>query len=101
MILLIDSSDREKIVLKLSVGARHEFASEKLSEKLIAEIQKFLEREKIKFKNLKKIEVKTDFGFSKTRTVVAVANGLIFSLGLKQKLLKAHYDKQPNITKAA
>ena len=97
MTLLIDSSNREKVVLQI-LKAKHEFASENLSEKLVPEIEKFLKKQKIKFKDLTKVEVKTDFGFSKTRTVVATANGLIFSLGLKQKLIQPSYDKAPNIT---
>ena len=97
MNLLIDSSVPEKIVLSIENRA-HFFGSANLSENLLLEIKKFFKKYKIEFKNLKTIEIKTDSSFSKTRTVVATANALIYALNLKQKLFKPQYHKDPNIT---
>ena len=101
MILVVDSSDPEHIVLRLireNSQAEHNFSAQNLSETLLSEIKKFLKKQKISFSQLKKIEIKTDKGFSKTRTVVATVNALIFALNLKQNLFKPVYNQAPNIT---
>src|SRR3989344_504512 len=68
------------------------------SAKIIPETKKFLKKNKIEFTDLKQVEVLTGSHFSRTRTTIAVANALIFALGLRQKMFKPHYDRQPNIT---
>jgi hypothetical protein len=100
MTLLIDASDREQVRLALSSGAEHRFANENLSEKLILETKKFLKKQKIKWGDIENVQIKTDEHFSRTRTVVATANALIFALGLKQSLIKPTYSKEPNISKS-
>lgn len=97
IILIVDASGQEQICLKLK-GVEHRFSSLNLSENLILEIKKFFKKQKLGFNDLDKIEIITDNGFSKTRTVVATANALIFALGLKQNFFKAKYSKAPNIT---
>jgi hypothetical protein len=96
--ILVDGSDRQQVRLVLSSGAEHHFINQNLSERLIPEIQKFLRKQKLSLKNIAKIEVRTSEAFSKARTIVATANGLIFSLGLEQKLIKPVYNREPNIT---
>ena len=95
--LLIDASDFVSVRLELS-GFEHKFSPQNLSENLILEIKKFFKKQKLSFKDLDKIEIKTGTGFSHTRTAVATANALIFSLGLKQNLFKPIYNREPNIT---
>lgn len=103
MILRIDTADPQIARLSLvsnSSTFRHEFASENLSEKLIFEIRKFLKKQRIVLKDIKKIEAAAGPGpFSKVRTGVAVANALAFGLGIKHRIIKPFYGKSPNITK--
>jgi len=101
MKLLIDSSVPDQINLEISSGnfkAEHHFGSFNLSENLLLELKKFLKKQKIQLTDVKQVLVKTDNRFSKTRTVVASANALIYALRLKQKLFKPKYNKAPNIT---
>jgi len=102
MNLLIDSSNTDQLRLvltsKLRQNFEHYFEAKNLSENLVLELNKLLKKQKISISKIENIEIKTDNGFSKTRTVVATANALIFALGLKQKLFRAIYNKEPNIT---
>ncbi|OGE73563.1 MAG: hypothetical protein A3I07_02825 [Candidatus Doudnabacteria bacterium RIFCSPLOWO2_02_FULL_42_9] len=99
IVLVIDTTDYEKTVIALEGGGKkHQFQSNNLSEKIIPETKKFLKKNKIEFTDLKQVEVLTGSHFSRTRTTIAVANALIFALGLRQKMFKPHYDRQPNIT---
>src|SRR3989338_10718717 len=103
MILSIDSSDNQ--ITKLSLVSpkkifTHQFESAgSLSEQLTEEITSFLKKNKISIRQIKKITVHEGPGpFSRIRTDIATANALIFSLNLKQKLIKPRYEKAPNIT---
>ena len=100
MTLFIDASDWSAV--KLTLGDKvHIFESQRISETLLPEIKKFLKKQKVKFSDLKKVDVHPGPGhFSRIRTAVAVANGLVFGLGLNQKLATARYNKSPNITKS-
>ncbi len=126
MILYIDTSDNEKITLILFKEGR-EFkkqikVSNKLSEVLLEEVQKFFQKTKVTFAKLQKVAVVVGPGhFSRIRTGVILANTLGFSLnipvvGVKkgesldfkkifgkkgEKMVKPMYDQTPNITKPA
>jgi tRNA A37 threonylcarbamoyladenosine modification protein TsaB len=99
MILLIDTSDYDLTRIALvDKQVLHEFQSADLSEKLVVEIKKFLEKNKVRFQDIKKVEIKTGSHFSRTRTTVAAANALIYALKLPQKMFEPKYDREPNIT---
>ena len=103
MKLFIDTSNPDFAILELHEGKnifQHKFKSKhNLSERLIGEIKKFLEKRKFKLTNLKKIDVKSGPGyFSRLRSGVATANALAYSLHLPQKLIHPIYNKSPNIT---
>lgn len=107
MILYIFAGDDEKVKLVLRSklkSVEHFFVSKfDLSEKLPLEIKKFLTKQKILFKNLKKIEVFRGPGhFSRIRTTVAIANALNFVLDESsvKNLVIPIYNKPPNITKS-
>jgi tRNA A37 threonylcarbamoyladenosine modification protein TsaB len=105
MVLFIDSSDREMVRLDLArdkTRVTHIFQTDhNLSEKLIPEIKKFLQKQKVKLNQIKKIEVMAGPGpFSRIRTAVATANALAYALQLKQKMVQPVYDRQPNITRS-
>jgi tRNA A37 threonylcarbamoyladenosine modification protein TsaB len=100
MTLLIDTSEYEITKLVLDNRLTHQFGALDLSEKLMVEIKKFLSKNKVHFSDIKKVEIKTGSHFSRTRTTVAAANALIFALGIKQKMYKPIYDREPNITLA-
>lgn len=113
MTLLIDTTDREKVILALVGGekkiARVEKSVPELSERLLPEIDKLLRRHKIKLVNLEMIAVNPGpGGFSTTRTGVATANALGYALGIPvaewpngiiRKVVLPKYDKEPNITR--
>src|SRR5579885_3433331 len=96
-ILIIDVSDFNATILRLD-AATHTFGALNLSENLLIEIKKFLKKQKTKLADLAGVEVVMGEHFSRTRTAVATANALIFSLHLKQGLIKPIYNRQPNIT---
>lgn len=103
--LSIDTSDQEIVRLSLTLDKRvikHLFKTGRnLSEFLILEIEKFLRKNKVKLKQLEKINVMAGPGhFSRIRTSVAVANALVYGLGLKQNIVKPIYAKAPNITES-
>lgn len=103
MELFLDTTEKGMIKLQIRDGdkilARSEKRSDRISENLLAEIEKLLRRRKIKFQDLEKISVNPGPGsFSSTRTGVATANALNFVLGASG-LVEPIYDKEPNITK--
>lgn len=101
MILTIDTSDYEQTTLELQPqGVFHKFQSRNLSENLLPEIKRFLKKNKTNISDLKKIEIRTGTHFSRTRTIVAVANALIYGLKLRQKMFQPTYTSEPNITKS-
>ncbi len=103
MELFIDTTEYGHIKLRLQDGHRvigkSEKKTEKISESLVQEIEKLFRREKMTFRDLKKVSVNPGPGkFSSTRTGVATANALNFALGLDLVVLPK-YDKEPNITR--
>lgn len=80
-----------------------------ISENLLPEIAKFLQKHKVELKDLTKILVNPGpGGFSSTRTGVATANALAYALGIPvaqwpsrkvKETVLPKYDKEPNITK--
>ena len=103
MELFIDTTEYGRIKLRLQDGrrviAKSEKKTEKISESLVPEIEKLFRREKMTFRDLKKVSVNPGpGGFSSTRTGVATANALNFALGLDLVVLPK-YNKEPNITK--
>jgi len=102
--LSIDTSDQEIVRLALILDkkqVKYAFKTGRnLSEFLIPAIEKFLRKYKVKLNQLEKINVMAGPGhFSRIRTSVAVANALVYGLGLKQNIVKPIYDKAPNITR--
>jgi len=102
--LLIDTTQQNKIVLRLLQGRRivgkFSKADVKISENLLPAIAKLLKKARVKLSDIKKVSVNPGpGGFSSTRTGVATANALNFALGL-DKFVMPKYDKMPNITKS-
>ncbi len=101
-LLSIDATHLELTGLFLvskDFSAQHQFVSKKLSERLMPEIKIFLQKRKLIFNQIKRIEVKRGPGsFSRIRTAVATANALAYGLGLSQKMIRPIYDKALNIT---
>ena len=94
MILFINTADRERANLALigektfKIGIK---LSRGLSEKLPLLVEKLLKRAKISLKNVKKIVVVQGPGsFAGTRTGVAYANALGFSLNVPVVGIKSH-----------
>lgn len=113
MILFIDTTQRDRLLLRLLSGGeclreRQKFVAG-LSENLLVEIQKFLRRSRIKPRQLGKIMVNPGpGGFSSTRTGVATANALAlawqlpvaeYPSGERRNLVLPKYDHAPHITK--
>lgn len=123
MLLFINTSDQQEAQLALVSGeiVWHKFAAANLSENLILEIKKFLQKQQAGWDQIQQIAVVTGPGpFSKIRTAVATANALAFSLKISivgmakgelphdlrkllsfksQKMIQPYYDREPNITK--
>ena len=114
MQLLIDTTQKEKIILALADGngkilSRKEKSVPYISEHLLSELKRFLKSKKISLQFLTKILVNPGpGGFSATRTGVAVANALAYALGIPvsefpsgkvKEIVLPKYDKAPNITK--
>lgn len=88
MILFVDTiSQNDKLVLALLKDGKvlnsSALSIKGLSEQLLLNIEKFLNKNKVKFGALKKIAVCTGpGGFSNSRIAVATANALAWSLGI-------------------
>lgn len=83
MKLLIDTSDREKIIIGLNDKIFTSKAKEGSSQELLPFIDEIFKKNKIYFKDLKEIEVATGPGsFTGLRIGVAVANTLGFALNI-------------------
>ncbi len=122
MILFIDTTDYDEVTLAVvdKQVVYHKFGARDLSEKLLPEIKKFLNKQKLNFTDLKKIAIVVGTGgFSRIRSAVSIGNAIAFSLKLQvisvqkikvpsdltklskfpsQKMIKPVYDRQPNIT---
>lgn len=84
MKLYIDTSDRDKIVLKLGDKEFESDSKVKSSQRLLPFIDEVLAREKKKLTDLTAIEVHTGPGsFTGLRIGVSVANALGWTLGIK------------------
>lgn len=114
MLLLIDTTQQEKIILQLfdergSSIARQEKRVFQISENLLPELERFIKKQKLKLRKLTKILVDPGpGGFSSTRTGVATANALAYALGIPvaefpsgkiKEIVLPKYDKKPNITR--
>lgn len=113
MNLLIDTTEKGVMVLELWRGGKKIDALKKvtdmLSEELLIELGKFLEKNKVSLKEIDQILVNPGPGaFSSTRTGVATANALALALnvplaewprGKIKEVVQPKYDKEPNITK--
>lgn len=113
MQLLIDTTKQGLLVFELldheKMLARLEKEVAKLSENLLVELEKFMQKRKVKLRDLDKILVNPGpGGFSTTRTGVATANALAHALeipvgewpsGKVKDIILPKYDKMPNITK--
>lgn len=103
MVLKIDTTEREKVVVELqSPGAKSDKVTsqqEKGSQVLLPLIAKILKKNKVKFSDLKSVEVNPGPGsFTGTRVGVSVANALGFALnipvnGKKGKIVLPIYEK--------
>jgi tRNA A37 threonylcarbamoyladenosine modification protein TsaB len=102
MQLRIDTIQQGEIKLALvgkDLNARLSKKTEKVSESLLPEIEKFLKKHKVKLKDLERVVVNPGpGGFSSIRTGVAVVNALNFALGI-EKIVLPKYDKEPKISK--
>jgi tRNA threonylcarbamoyladenosine biosynthesis protein TsaB len=84
MKLYINTSDREKIILKLDNKKFEEKSKEGASQKLLPFIEEVLKRAGKDFKDITEVEVNTGPGsFTGLRVGVAVANALGWALGVK------------------
>ena len=104
MKLHIDTAEKGRLNLKLITANNKVFEhakyTEKLSENLLLEIERFLRKYRVKLKDLNAVSVNPGPGsFSSTRTGVATANALNFALELKKNIILPKYDRAPNITK--
>ena len=104
LILFIDTTEKDRLKFSLFQGEKQidglNKKIDKHSERLLPELEKFLKKNKVKLSDLKKISVNPGpGGFSSTRTGVAVANALVYALGLEQDMVLPVYDKEPNITR--
>ena len=100
MKLFIDTSDRDKIFIKLNEKS-WEFASENQKpQDLVGLIEKTLRKEKINFKEIKEVKVNLGPGsFTGLKIGVAVANALGFTLdipvnGRRQLVLPQYEEKK-------
>lgn len=84
MKLAIDTSDREKIVLKIDEGVYEETAKVGSSQKLLVFISDVFEKNGLRLEDIKEIEVNTGPGsFTGLRVGVSVAQALGWSLSVK------------------
>lgn len=112
MELLIDTTERGVIILELHAGTK-KLASlkkftHKISEDLLVELARLLQKKKLLLSEVGKILVNPGpGGFSSTRTGVAVANALglalhvpvaDFKTGTIREVILPKYDRQANIT---
>lgn len=105
MRLQIDTSNNQKIILKLEKKQWVKTYDSPRDQDLLGEIDKLLKAEKLTLKDLTKIEVNLGPGsFTSLRVGVAVANALGFTLGLPVNNNKPgipvepRYGKPPSIT---
>lgn len=116
MILFINASQPQAVLKLISEQSEKnlKFTSQKLSESLLPQIQKLLQRNHWNLSDIKKIAVVTGPGpFSRMRTAVVTANALAYALniavagiragGSLEKLkwrqsIRPYYDRPVNIT---
>src|SRR3989344_4546375 len=83
MKLYIDTSDRDKIIVRIDEKKFETVAREEKSQKLLPFIEEMLLKEGISIDKIKEIEVNTGPGsFTGLRVGVSVANTLGWSLGI-------------------
>lgn len=113
MELLVDTTQKGQIVFEILEGrtslARFEKITARLSEEILSLLQKFMSKNKVKLRDVKKILVNPGPGpFSSTRTGVATANALAYVLavplaewpsGRIKEAVLPKYDRVPNITR--
>lgn len=114
MQLLIDTTEKEKLIVALFDNAGREIARREknvmqISENLLPEIEKLLKVSNVLINALSKVLVNPGpGGFSSTRTGVATANTLAYALNIPvaewpggkiKSIILPRYDKLPNITK--
>lgn len=118
MKLYIDSRDNKKIILAIKEKTKtlfyhqEEIASKKQAEKLLLAIDNLFKENKIKWSQIKEIEVNNEGGsFTGLRLGVIVANTLAYTKNIKVQgssdknllvegieIVKPLYDKDPDIT---
>ncbi len=117
MILFIDTSDKEIIILQIVRGGEVLFEKKfkarfRQAEKLLESIDKLLIKAKVKLKDIERIQVESQGeSFTSLRIGVITANALAFALGIpvvnskgksiKKKdffVVKPEYSQEPNIT---
>lgn len=83
MVLYIDTSDREKITLKLDNKKFETMAKDRTSQKLLPFIDEVLGKNKMTPKDISEIQVNTGPGsYTGLRIGVAIANTLGWELGI-------------------
>ena len=98
MKLFFDTSDRDRIIIKLN-GKTWEFASKNQKpQDLVGLIEETLKKEKISLKEIKEIGVNLGPGsFTGLKIGVAVANAIAFALDIpvngRRKLVLPKYEK--------
>lgn len=91
MILYIDTTENNHIILKLSdqgreVASLKEEVSRAQAEKLLPALEEILKKNKLSLKDISEIEVNNNGGtFTSLRIGVTVANALAFSLNIPIK----------------
>lgn len=85
----------EKIIKEKKIKTR-----KRQTEILLAEIEKFLIKQKIKLNNLELIETANQGGgFTSVRIAAVIASALNYALGIKNfKIIKPAYAREPNIS---
>jgi len=106
MILFIDTTNFETahIALVLPDGKIRQMAwqGNELSETLLPNVQKLLQKAKVKITAIQKIAVRVGpGGFSRTRTGVAIANAFGFALNIPIVALKVNESWDPSLLAAA
>lgn len=83
MKLYIDTSDREKIILKIDEKKFETSSKNKNSQKLLPFIDKTLKKNNLSINDIAEIKVNTGPGsFTGLRVGVAIANAIRFALGI-------------------
>ena len=105
MRLQIDTSNNQKIILKLGKKQWVKTYDSPRDQDLLREIDKFLKTEKLTLKDISKIKINLGPGhFTSLRVGVAVANSLSYALNIpingKNVPVEPKYGKSPNITKS-